>query len=59
MIDVGVVSLVLGMEVTGDCDRGTVTVSQKLYTKSILERFGMDTCNPLSTTWFGSELSTE
>lgn len=59
MSDLGDVSLVLGMQVSRDRNSGTVTISQENYTKAILERFGMDACNPSSTTGFGSELSTE
>ena len=40
-------------------ERGTLTITQENYTKSILDRFGMDSCYPLSTPGFGSELSVE
>ena len=59
MTDMGDVSLVLGMQVTRDRERGTLTNTQENYTKSILDRFGMGSCNALSTPGFGSELSVE
>ena len=57
--DMGDVSLVLGMQVTRDRQRKTLTISQENYTKSILERFGMADCKLSSTPGFGSELSTK
>ena len=50
-------SLVLGMGVTRDRKKGTVTVSQGQYTKSILERFGMANCNPAYKPGVGTKLS--
>ena len=41
MTDRGDVSLVLGMGVSRDRDKGTVTITQAKYTKSLLERYGM------------------
>ena len=41
MTDMGDVSLVLGMQVTRDRERGTLIITQENYTKSILDRFGM------------------
>jgi len=58
MSDLGNVSLVLGMQVTRDRAKGSLTISQESYTESILERFGMGNCKPLSTPGYGSELST-
>ena len=58
MSDLGNVSLVLGMQVTRDRAKGSLTISQESYTASILERFGMGNCKPLSTPGYGSELST-
>ena len=58
MRDLGNVSLVLGMPVTRDRAKGSLTTSQESYTESILERFGMGNCKPLSTPGYGSELST-
>ena len=59
MGDLGDVSLVLGMQVTRDRKKGTLTISQEDYTKSILARFGMENCKPSSIPGTGSELSTE
>ena len=59
MTDMSDVSLVLGMQVTRDREQGTLTIIQENYTKSVLDRFGMGSCNPLSTPGFGSELSVE
>ena len=50
--------LVLGMQVTRDRAKGSLTISQESYTESILERFGMGNCKPLCTPGYGSELST-
>ena len=49
MTDMGDVSLVFGMEVTRDHTKGTVTITQKNYVKSLLERYGMGNCNPAHT----------
>lgn len=43
------VSLILGIEVTRNYEEGTMAVSQQGYIKSILERFEMENCNPVST----------
>ena len=43
------VSLVFGMEVTRDGTKGTVTITQENYVKSLLERYGMGNCNPAHT----------
>ena len=59
MTDTSDVSLVLGMQVTRDRERGTLTTTQGNYTKSVPDRFGMGSCNPLSTPDLGSELSVE
>ena len=49
MADVGDVSLVFGMEVTRDRTKGTVTITQENYVKSLLERYGMENSNPAHT----------
>ena len=59
MSDLGDVSLVLGMQITRDREKGTLTISQQDYTKSILARFEMEDCKPSSIPGTGSELSTE
>ena len=53
------VSLVLGMEVTRDRENGTLSICQEYFIKSVLQRFGMGGCIPVSTPGFGAELSTE
>ena len=58
MSDLGNVSLVLGMQVSRDRAKGSLTISQESYTESILERFGMGNCKTLSTPDYGSEPST-
>ena len=49
MKDMDNVSLVLGMQVTRECEKGTLTISQEDYTKSVLERFGKSDCKPPGT----------
>ena len=49
MTDMGDVSLVLGMSVTSDREKGTVTITQEKYAKSLLERYGMARCNSTYT----------
>jgi len=57
MVDMGEVSLVLGMEMKRNREKGTLTISQEAYRKSILERFGMSDCKPTSTPGYGPEIS--
>ena len=57
MTDMGDVSLVLGMDVTRDRTKGTVTITQENYVKSLLERYGMGNCNPAHTPGVGKEFS--
>ena len=59
MTDMGDVSLVLGIQITRDREKKTLTISQEEFTKSILERFGMANFKPVGTSGFGSELSTK
>ena len=59
MTDMGAVSLVLGMEIKRDLERGTLTISQEAYSKSILERFGMTECKPTNTPGYSPELSNQ
>ena len=50
MTDMGNVSLVLGMEVTRDRTKGTVTITTQVnYVKSLRERYGMGNCNTAYT----------
>eukprot|EP00903_Cladosiphon_okamuranus_P015234 g14080.t1 len=57
MKDMGAVSLVLGMEIKRDREKGTLTISQEAYSKSVLERFGMSECKPTNTPGYGPEIS--
>ena len=59
MTDMGAVSLVLGKEIQRDLERGTLTISQEAYSKSILARFGMSECKPTNTPGYGPELSNQ
>ena len=55
----GEVSRILGMEVTRDCDEGTLAITQTVYVDNILERFGMQDANAAHTPGYGPELSGE
>ena len=57
MTDLGEVSLVLGRKITRDRSKRTLRISQTNYTRSILDRFNMKDCNPVSTPSTGAELS--
>ena len=57
MTDMGEVSRVLGIEVKRDYEEGTLAISQGPYVSTILERFGMQEANPVSTPGYGAELS--
>lgn len=57
MTDMGDASIVHGMTVNRDLNRGTLTISQEPYVGSILERYEVSSCNPVSTPGSGSELS--
>ena len=57
MTGMGELSLVLGMEVTRDRTKGTVTITQENYVKFLLERYGMGKCNPAYTPGVGKEVS--
>ena len=55
MSDMGEVRVILGMTITRDYDRETLSISQKYYVDNIFERFGMDDCNPVHTPGYGSK----
>ena len=57
MTDTADVSLVLGMGAARDREKGTVAITQEKYTKSLLERYGMASCNSTYTPGVGKELS--
>eukprot|EP00752_Nemacystus_decipiens_P006651 g5979.t1 len=59
MSDLGEVSLILGMKITRDRVKKTLSINQTDYTLSILERFGMQDCNPVSTPCQGGEIPLE
>ena len=41
------------MNVTRDREKGAITLSQKDYTEDVIQRYGMDGCNPAYTTGVG------
>ena len=49
MADVVEVSLILAMKITRDRSKRTLRISQTDYTRSILDRFNMMACNPVSS----------
>ena len=53
----GDASLVLGMGVTGDREKGTVILPKEKYTKSLLKQYGMASCNPTYAPDLGRKLS--
>lgn len=53
MTDIGDVSLVLGMNVTWNRQKGTPSINQRNSTKSVLQRFGIANSNPLSISDLG------
>ena len=53
----GKVSLTLGMQITRDRAESKLKISQAIFVKSLLERFGMSECNPVYTPGTGPELS--
>ena len=57
MSDMGEVSRVLGMYVTRNRDKGVITISQRVYTKYVVQWYGMESCNPAYTPGIGPELS--
>ena len=57
MTETGDVSRVLGMIVTRDREKRTITIDQKDYMEDIVEHFGIKDCNPAFTPGAGPELS--
>ena len=49
MMDLGEIHWILNMEVTRDCQRCTISLSQSQYIENILERHGMAKCKLVST----------
>ena len=55
--DMGDVSRILGMNVTRDREKETITINQKDYTQDVIQCYGMKGCNPAYTPGVGPELS--
>ena len=49
MDDRGEIHYILGMEVKRDRENRVMTISQKSYLETVVSRFGMQNCNPVST----------
>ena len=49
MKDMGELRYFLGIKVTRDREERQLTIDQNTYIRMILERFGMEDCNPVST----------
>ena len=49
MMDLGDVNWILNMEVTRNCPKRTIQLSQSQYIENILERHGMADCKPATT----------
>jgi hypothetical protein len=47
--DLGELKWILGMEVTRDRERKTLSINQKVYIQKMLERFGMTDCHGVGT----------
>ena len=50
-------SQILGMNVTRNHEKGAITISQKDYTEDVVQRDGVEGCNPAYTPGVGPELS--
>ena len=44
MSDMGDVSRTLGINVTRDCEKGIIPISEKDYTENVVQRYGMEGC---------------
>lgn len=49
MTDLGPVKSFLGMKIVRDADKKILRISQRSYLESLLVRFGMENCRPIST----------
>ena len=49
MVDKGEISFILGMQVKRDRERGLLSISQPAYLETMLKKFKMENCNPIST----------
>ena len=57
MSDMGYVSRTLSVSVIRDRDKGAIIISQKDYMEDMVQRYGMEGCNPTYTSGVGPELS--
>jgi hypothetical protein len=55
MTDLGDISWILGMHITRDRDKGTITLSQQQYAEDVLQRFGKADVRPISTPALANE----
>ena len=49
MMDLGEIHWILNMEVTRNCQKQTISLSQSQYIENILERHGLAKCKPVGT----------
>lgn len=49
MTDMGIATSILGIRLTRDATKHTITIDQSQYIADVLERFGMDQSKPIST----------
>ena len=47
--DLGEAALYVGIQITRHRNQHTITLSQSRYVKTVIDRFGMTNCNPVST----------
>ena len=57
MYDMNDVLRILGMKITRDREKEAITISQKKYTKDVVQRYDMKGCNPTYTPRIGPEQS--
>ena len=57
MPGIGNVSRTLGMNINQKREKGATTISQRDYTKDVVQRYGIKDCNPAYTPGVGPELS--
>ena len=57
MFDMGDVSRTVGMNIIRDREKEAMTISQKDYTEDVVQRYGMEGCNPAYTSGVELELS--
>ena len=57
LTDMGDASLVLGMSVTRDDEKGTMTITEGKYSKHLRDRYGFENCKSAYTPGVGEEMS--